>query len=281
MSSLISVSELKQRLATVVVLDCQSDLMNRQHSHQLYIQQHIAGAHYLHLEEDLSGTIVAGKTGRHPLPSQDQLQRLLRRLGLETNTEVVVYDQSSSMFAARAWWLLKWAGLTSVRVLDGGLKAWLAAAGKVSSKPAEARPASAIEVSCPADWLIDHQGISAAGDQILLLDARAKARYLGDNEPLDAKAGHIPGAGNADFMANLTKDHQFRPSAELQQRFAPVQASAKPAVCYCGSGVTACHNILAMTEAGLPWPRLYAGSWSEWCLDDSRPIATAEEGVQL
>jgi thiosulfate/3-mercaptopyruvate sulfurtransferase len=282
MSSIIRSSQLQALLATSppTIIDCQTNLTDREASLQMYRKQHIPGAVYTHLEDDLSGDIVPGKTGRHPLPSTEKLQALLRRLGIEHHTHVVIYDQGPSMFAARAWWLLKWSGIETVQVLDGGLEAWQADGGSVTTDIPQPAP-SDITIKTQDDWIVSLDELASSTERYLLLDARAMPRYLGKSEPLDNKAGHIPGAWNADFMANLREDKTFRDPAELRQRFAPLNDAIKPVVCYCGSGVTACHNLLAIAEAGLTMPKLYPGSWSEWSLDDARPIATAEEGIQL
>jgi thiosulfate/3-mercaptopyruvate sulfurtransferase len=282
MSSLITTAQLADTIKTqsIVIIDCQTDLMERERSYQLYHEQHIPGAVYAHLEDDLSSEIIPGKTGRHPLPNEQQLQGLLRRSGIEDDSHIVIYDQSNGMFAVRAWWLFKWAGLENVQVLSGGLQAWKDNDGEVTDE-VPTPPQSDITIQIQPGWVVSAQEIADAHDSILLLDARALPRYLGETEPLDNKAGHIPGAWNADFTRNLQPDGTFRPVAELKDRFTPLQTQTRSIVCYCGSGVTACHNILAMTESGLPMPKLYPGSWSEWSANEQYPIATQEEGTTL
>ena len=277
MTPLMSISELidaTQSGSDIIILDCRSDLTNRDNAIHLYQTGHIPGAIHAHLEDDLSGPIIAGKTSRHPLPTQEAWQNTLRRWGIKKDSTIVVYDQQNSMFAARAWWMLLWAGINNVKVLNGGLNAWLAAKQPLStSMPTVA--ASSIEIELK-DWVI-------TADQLLklpvqILDARALPRYAGETEPLDTKAGHIPGALNADFSVNLTENGYFQTPEILAQRFARCDDQV---VCYCGSGVTACHNILAFAIAGRDIPKLYAGSWSEWITDDTRPIASGVEGIPL
>jgi thiosulfate/3-mercaptopyruvate sulfurtransferase len=277
MSPLINISELielKNSNPNLIILDCRSDLANRENAIKLYQAGHIPEAIHAHLEEDLSGPIIPGKTSRHPLPSRDAWQVTLQNWGINKNSTIVVYDQHNAMFAARAWWMLLWSGMSDVRVLNGGLDAWTHANQPISTE-APSIKASDIQIEL-ADWVI-------SANQLLelpatLLDARALPRYAGETEPLDTAAGHIPGALNADFSRNLTDDGLFQSPEFLAKRFEPVEGDA---ICYCGSGVTACHNILAFTIAGRSMPKLYAGSWSEWITDRSRPIATGIEGAPL
>lgn len=277
MTPLMSISELIDATLSnsdIIILDCRSDLTNRDNAIHLYQAGHIPGAIHAHLEDDLSGPIIAGKTSRHPLPTQDAWQNTLQRWGIEKDSTIVVYDQQNSMFAARAWWMLLWAGINNVKVLNGGLDAWLAAKQPLSTETPTVT-ASTIEIELK-DWVI-------TADQLLnlpvqILDARALPRYAGETEPLDTKAGHIPGALNADFSVNLIENGYFQTPETLAQRFARCDDQV---VCYCGSGVSACHNILAFAIAGRDLPKLYAGSWSEWITDDTRPIASGVEGIPL
>ena len=226
----------------------------------------IPGATHVHLDDDLSGAVVAGQTGRHPLPSKDRFQGFLERHGAGHDRQLVAYDASGGMFAARFWWLARWAGYTNVAVLDGGLDAWRT--GRSSQAPRQARLGTPRVVSMPE--VRRHVDAGSAR----LLDARAHDRYLGKNETLDAKAGHIPGALSAPYFDNLDDDDHFQPPNRLRARFAElVPADAGNVVCYCGSGVSAAHNVLAMVHAGLPEPALYAGSWSEWITDPANPVA--------
>ncbi|MBU2862581.1 sulfurtransferase [Reinekea forsetii] len=277
MSPLISVTdffELSESSDNLIILDCRSDLSDSANAVKLYNEGHILNAIHAHLEDDLSGPIIPGKTSRHPLPSKENWQATLQRWGVEKSSTVVVYDQSNNMFSARAWWMLRWAGITNVLVLDGGLNAWLNAGHPISTLAPSPSPSS-IQIEL-ANWVITAEDIPSLQAQIL--DARALPRYAGETEPLDGKAGHIPSAQNADFSKNLTSEGFFQPKEVLHQRFAQCRDDV---VCYCGSGVTACHNILAFDIAGLPMPKLYAGSWSEWITDPNRPIATGIEGEAL
>ncbi|TCS40152.1 sulfurtransferase [Reinekea marinisedimentorum] len=281
MSHLIRPNELHNLIKTAepIILDCQANLTDRTKSQQMYQSEHIPGAYHADTETDLSSEIIPGKTGRHPMPSIEQWQQRLQKWGITQQSEIILYDQSNSMFASRAWWLLQWAGITHVRVLDGGLAAWKSYGGETTSKIPELPAPSTLTIRVQQDWLISADELLPLAENSLLLDARALPRYKGAEEPLDTKAGHIPGAINADFTRNLDVDHRFLSRTQLKQRFKSLQN--QDAVCYCGSGITACHNILAIAESGLPMPKLYAGSWSEWIVDDSRPIATGIEGEPL
>ena len=263
-----------------VILDCRFNLADTGEGHRLYLEGHIPGAFYAHLDEDLSGPILPGRTGRHPLPSPSALQSTLRRWGISKESEVVVYDAGNAMMAGRAWWLCRWAGLSRVRVLDGGFQSWLNANGPVEVGEIPLPSEGSLRVDCPADWVIDADTLQQSLERHTLLDARAEARYSGATEPMDKKAGHIPGAYCADFTANLDGSGRFKSTEVLRQRFESLPKDDS-LVCYCGSGVTACHNILALMLAGHPQPKLYAGSWSEWINDNQRPIATGNEKEPL
>jgi thiosulfate/3-mercaptopyruvate sulfurtransferase len=279
MSQLISAKDLKNSLVLndLKIFDCRADLTDREQSRKLYDAGHIPGAVHAHLENDLSGPIIPGQTGRHPLPITEHFQDTLRNWGIHLNDSVVVYDQTNSMFAVRLWWMLRWAGLTDVKVLNGGLDAWLAAGGDLSQdSPSSVNP-SDITPRTPSDWVVSQTDLYTISEQTVLLDARALNRYSGETEPLDAKAGHIPGAINADFTKNLNEDGTFKASAALAERF--TQLRGKSVICYCGSGVTACHNAFAIVESGLPLPKLFPGSWSEWITNESNALATGIEGA--
>ncbi len=278
MSELMSATELKQILnnKNTLIIDCRSDLTDRKKSRKLYELDHIPGAIFADLETDLSGEIIPSITGRHPLPSVEDFELTLQKWGVTTDHTIVVYDQLNSMFAARAWWLLKWAGLTNVKVLDGGYQTWQSEGGTTDSLIKQ-YPESQYKIKTIGNWTVNAEILVSAPEQHLILDARTLNRYRGDLEPLDAKAGHIPGAINADFTKNLQSNGMFRPGNELAKRFLKVQE--KQTVCYCGSGVTACHNILAIVEAGYPMPKLYPGSWSEWITNPNRRIAIGSEGA--
>lgn len=272
----------------VLVLDARFDLTDPIAGLDAWRDGHIAHALYADLDQDLSGPVVANVTGRHPLPDVADWQATLRRWGVTKNTVTVVYDAGNSMFAARAWWMLRWAGLTQVLVLNGGLAAWQDAGFALSTDVAE-RPLSDLTLVPHHEWLVGADKLLTNPEQHQLFDARAYARFSGQTEPLDKKAGHIPGAVCLDFSQNLQANGQFLPPAALRERFAgvgivlPVSNASptcfiedKQVVWYCGSGVSACHNILAMVSADLPMPLLYAGSWSEWIQDDARPVATGD-----
>jgi len=273
--SLISAEALRALLARgapLVLLDCGFDLADARAGARAYAQGHLPGAHHADLDQDLSAA-KTGRNGRHPLPSREVFAGTVARWGVRPDTPVVCYDDQGGAYAARAWWMLRWLGHDAVAVLDGGRAAWLAAGGTLHAAPA---PAAAPAAPYP---LATASMPSVAADQLLgllgkvtVLDARAGERFRGEVEPLDPVAGHIPGARNRFFKDNLQADGRFRAAAELRAAFAPF---GEPTACVhqCGSGVTACHNLLAMEYAGLTGSALYPGSWSEWCADPARPIA--------
>jgi thiosulfate/3-mercaptopyruvate sulfurtransferase len=257
----------------VAIVDCRFELANTGAGEVAYLQGHIPGAVYAHIDRDLSGP-KTGTNGRHPLPSPAALAETLGRLGIDGSVQVVAYDQDSGMFASRLWWLLRWMGHDAVAVLDGGFARWLAAGGRPSSG-SESRPARVFD-GTPRPGLTvtaDQVQALAASPDARVVDARAPERYRGDVEPLDPVAGHIPGAVNHFFQQNLAAGRFLPPQqlrAMLQQSIGDV--GAERVVCYCGSGVTACHNLLALEHAGLHGARLYPGSWSEWVADGARPV---------
>jgi thiosulfate/3-mercaptopyruvate sulfurtransferase len=263
-----------------VVIDCRFDLNDPEAGRRAYLAGHIPGARYADLNRDLSAPVSAG-SGRHPLPTLPVFAATSERLGIGNATQVIAYDDAGGAYAARAWWLLRWLGHTSVAVLDGGMKAWNAAGGTLESGPEEplrAAPAGGrILPQANAAAVIDTAEIAAflSDGANLLVDARAAERYAGSVEPIDTVAGHISGAVNHPFSANLAPDGRFLPASELRllwdERLAGRQVAHVAAMC--GSGVTACHNLLSMEIAGLRGAKLYAGSWSEWIKDPNRPIA--------
>jgi thiosulfate/3-mercaptopyruvate sulfurtransferase len=267
----------KPRLA---VIDCRFDLMNPEGGRREFLKGHIPGARYADLNKDLSAPITP-KSGRHPLPLPQDFAAVMSRLGIDRATQVVAYDDAGGSFAARAWWLLRWLDHMSVAVLDGGLKAWIAAGGALESGeergPAAAPTGGRIQPRSNAAAVIDTADIPAflKDPEHLLVDARAAERYAGSVEPIDAVAGHIPGAVNHPFSGNLAPDGRFLPAAELKRRWEERLAGreASQVAAMCGSGVTACHNLLGLEVAGLPGARLYAGSWSEWIRDPNRLVA--------
>ncbi len=276
-TTLIDVPSLAALLndANVIVCDCRHDLANYNAGREAYARAHIPGARFLHLDEDLSGP-KTGVNGRHPLPHPVTFTLRLAALGIDNRKQVVAYDDAGGVFAARLWWMLRWVGHASVAVLDGGYPAWLKAAQPVSSEPAAIKAATYDPNPNPR-LMVDARTVAAGagGSALRLIDARSPDRFRGENETLDPVAGHIPGAVNHFFKNNLREDGCFKSAAELRQSFAALLQGQAPgnAVHQCGSGVTACHNLLAMEAAGLNGSRLYPGSWSEWISDRKRPVA--------
>ncbi|MFC4001955.1 sulfurtransferase [Prauserella oleivorans] len=241
-----------------------------------YREGHIPGAVFVDLDTELSGP--PGPDGRHPLPDPADLERVLRRAGVRAGHPVVAYDDGDSSVAARAWWLLRWAGHAEVAVLDGGIAAWQAEGRSLSTEPAE--PAEGdIEVRPGHLPVVDADGAAALAREGVLLDARAHERYTGEREPVDPRAGHVPGARNAPFSSQVGPDRRWRSPEELREHFAALGvADEVPAGAYCGSGINACSIVLAREIAGRPEPAaLYAGSWSHWSADPARPAATGDE----
>jgi thiosulfate/3-mercaptopyruvate sulfurtransferase len=276
-TTLVAAAELATHLDDPgwVVVDCRFDLARPDSGREGYAAGHIPGARYAHLDEDLSSNITP-QSGRHPLPDADTLSATLGRWGIDNHTQVVAYDAVNGAYAARLWWLMRWLGAERVAVLDGGFKAWTDAALPVTTALPTAMPARF--AATPRDaMLLDAAAVGqiATDPSWRLLDARAPERYAGAVEPLDTKAGHVPGAHNYPFTGNLGPDGRFLPTAQLKARLERSLGgvAADHAVMMCGSGVTACHNLLALECAGLKGARLYAGSWSEWILDPARPIA--------
>jgi len=273
-SPLISAEAVHQQLSRgkLQVVDCRFSLADTDLGLKKYRESHIPGAHYVHLDHDLSSPIIEG-SGRHPLPTQEQVVHLYRRCGLNDDTPVVFYDDAGGAIAARAWWLCQWLGHEFAQVLDGGLRSWTDRDYPLSSEmPAPGngrfslRPARVSYIT--ADKVMEKNR--------LLVDARDPDRYAGKTEPLDPVAGHIPGAFNQPFADNLDDNGCFLPHSKLAEKFGALQSEAngRTITHYCGSGVTAAHNILAMTAAGLEPGQLYAGSWSEWVQDRNRPFAS-------
>jgi thiosulfate/3-mercaptopyruvate sulfurtransferase len=262
-----------------VVVDCRFNLTEPEAGRAAYDRGHIPGARYAHLDNDLSRRPLASE-GRHPLPDRERFAATLGSWGIGREDNVVAYDEGSGAVAARLWWMLGWVGHARRAVLDGGFAAWQGAGlpvereqPKFSPRRYEARPPEHDGVVATADLM----KAQAAGG--LLVDARAAPRYRGEQEPIDPKAGHVPGARNRAFSANVTAAGRFRPADELRADFTELLAGRNPdqLIAMCGSGVTACHLLLAMDVAGLAGGRLYAGSWSEWIRDPARPIRTGAE----
>lgn len=282
LAQLIAPQQLAERLGDpkLVILDCRFALEDPDYGQRSYAEGHIAGAHFADLERDLSGPVTKGVTGRHPLPDASRLIERLQQWGINNDSDIVLYDDGPGAFAARAWWLLAWLGKRSgVAILDGGLKAWHAAGLPLSLDPADKREGRFSGEPDPALLIDAEQLRKRLGDPALtLLDARAQPRFRGEVEPIDPVAGHIPGAQCAAFTDNLGAEGRFLPAEQLKARFATLIGTRKPEelVAYCGSGVTACHNLFALSLAGYPLAPLYAGSWSEWITDPARPVATGD-----
>ena len=259
--------------ATPAIIDCSFDLADVVAGERAFAAGHLPGAVYANLDHDLAGT-KTGRNGRHPLPARADWAATLARLGVTPARAVVVYDAQGGMYAARAWWMLLWAGHRSVSVLDGGIAAWKAAGGALEAgavTPVAAPSAYALGDSLVAS--VDADALLKSLGRVTLLDARAGERYRGEVEPLDKRAGHIPGARSRFFKDNLDPQGRFKPAAELRAAFEAFGAAPTQVVHQCGSGVTACHNLLAMEVAGLSGSALYPGSWSEWSADPARPVA--------
>lgn len=275
-TTLASTDVLAERLADPAwaIVDCRFTLADETWGRREYLARHIPGASYAHLDRDLSGP-KTGRNGRHPLPEPAALRRVFGRLGIGNNMQVVAYDQDSGMFASRLWWLLRWLGHDAVAVLDGGFARWLAE-GRPASVGEERHPARDFsgvprpEMAVLAD---DVQSLRTRADW-RVVDARAPERFRGDSEPVDRVAGHIPGAVNHFFQGNLDEHGLFRAPEDLRARFRDAIGDVETShvICYCGSGVTACHDVLALEHAGLRGAKLYPGSWSEWSADPSRPV---------
>lgn len=263
-----------------VFVDCRFVLMDTEKGWNDYQQAHIAGATYAHLDRDLSGTIIKGVTGRHPLPAKDALLKTFNRLGIGNHAQVVAYDETAGHLAAcRLWWLLRWAGHTQVAVLDGGLKAWNAANLPTRAGVETAATAPVFEPRWRDDLIAEADEIAARlGDpNFALMDVRAADRYRGENEVIDPIAGHIPGAVCAPSAQDILPEGRIKPAGQLLQEWGELRPAQT--VTYCGSGVTAAYKALAFAHAGLPLPRIYPGSWSEWITDARRPRATGAENA--
>lgn len=258
-----------------LVVDVRHQLSDVAYGERVYAEGHLPGAAFLHCDKDLSAP-MNGRNGRHPLPTPESLASLFGRLGIGEHTQVVVYDDAQGMIAGRLWWSLRWLGHVRVALLDGGLQAWQALGGKLETAVPQRMPTTFVprlnDLLVGADYI--QSFLQTA--RLHLVDARAADRFHGENETLDPVGGHIPGAVSRCFRDNLQADGCFKPAAELREEWRAVLAGRLPeqVVHQCGSGVSACHNLLAMEIAGFPGSRLYAGSWSEWCADPNRPVAT-------
>ena len=259
-----------------VVFDTRHDLGDVEKGRRAYAAGHVPGAYFMHLDEDLSSP-KTGKNGRHPLPGLAEFAERMNASGVAPRTQVVIYDDAGGSLAARLWWLLRWLGKDSVALLDGGFAAWQQEGRPVSQEVPAPRKGNFVPKP-HLGWTVDAPFLERFHDDaaVRLLDARAAERFAGTQEPIDPVAGHVPGAINRFWKDNLASDGRFKPAATLRGEFETLLAGAAPSqsVNMCGSGVTACHNIFAMELAGLPGARLYPGSWSEWCADSTRPVAT-------
>ncbi len=273
-TTLISVDVLHSRLETAVAIDCRFDLANPEAGRQAFAEGHIPGARYAHLDTDLSGP-KSNLTGRHPLPDSTTLAATFGRFGITSNTQVFAYDADNGMFASRLWWLLRWSGHRSVAVLDGGFKAWTMA-GLPISRDAHAPVVANFRAETDDSLVVSADEVARRAIQSdwRILDARAPERFRGEVEPLDPVAGHIPGARNHPFAWNMGGDGRWLSPHELATKLnlSLDGVRSERAIMMCGSGVTACHNLLALEIAGLHGAKLYAGSWSEWIRDPRRPV---------
>jgi thiosulfate/3-mercaptopyruvate sulfurtransferase len=257
-----------------LIVDVRHQLADTAYGERSYAESHLPGAVFLHCDRDLSGP-MNGCNGRHPLPSAEKLAERLGQIGIGPNTQVVVYDDAQGMIAGRLWWLLRWLGHEKVALLDGGLQAWQAAGGVLTQSMPVLQPTQFVAKVCEHCVDASHVQSFLNTSRMHLIDARSPDRYRGENETIDPVGGHIPGAVNRFFRDNLQADGRFKPADVLRAEWLDILAgrASDTVVHQCGSGVSACHNLLAMEISGLSGSRLYAGSWSEWCSDSGRPVA--------
>ncbi len=285
-TTLISASTLAEQLnrADLVIVDCRFSLKDTEAGRNAWSIAHIPNARYAHLDDDLSGPVQPDKRGgRHPLPTVDTLAATLGAWGIHSATQVIVYDDMGGAIASRLWFLLRWLGHSNVAVLDGGWQEWVAGEYPVSSDEPNISPAK-FDAQPNPNLIVNQEEVvsSLHTGQMTLLDARAPERYRGEMEPLDPKAGHIPGARSSPFAQNLTAGKTLKSADAIRERFSQVldKTPITNAVLYCGSGVTACHNALALSHAGMDGYRLYVGSWSEWSNTSDLAIETGEPGTE-
>jgi thiosulfate/3-mercaptopyruvate sulfurtransferase len=275
-TTLVSADELAQAIDGCIVVDCRHDLVDPAAGRRAYAEAHIPGARFLAMDDDLSGA-KTGRNGRHPMPGRDAVRRTLESIGLTDDRQLVCYDGQGGMMAARLWWMARWAGHERVAVLDGGIAAWRKAGYPVTAEVPSASPGRLSDRPALGGLVnVDEVMAMLGSPGRRLVDARAGDRFRGETEPLDRVAGHIPGAVNRPWQQNLREDGRFKPAPVLRAEFEALLAGLPPTaiVHSCGSGVSACHNLLGMVHAGLAGGQLYAGSWSEWSSDPSRPVAT-------
>jgi thiosulfate/3-mercaptopyruvate sulfurtransferase len=280
-TTLVSTDSLaSQQDVSWVVVDCRYDLLDVSWGSTQYREGHIPGAVYASLSHDLAAP-PSGSNGRHPLPCVEEIEATFRRLGISNHTQVVAYDQDAGMYASRLWWMLRYLGHESAAVLDGGWAKWIREARPVQAGK-EHRLAGTFTGQRRKERraIVDQIAATLGDPSVLLVDARAPERFEGRNETIDRVAGHIPGAVNHSYRRNVTEDGVMRPIETLREQFAETLHGRSPdqVVMYCGSGVTACQNLLAMEHAGLSGAKLYPGSWSEWSADPARPVETGPTG---
>jgi thiosulfate/3-mercaptopyruvate sulfurtransferase len=278
---LVTTEELARHLGDPawIAFDVRHDLADPDAGRKAYDEGHVPGAHFLHVDGDLSGP-KTGRNGRHPLPDVRTLSERIARCGVGPGTQVVVYDAMGGSFSVRLWWMLRWLGHDRVALLDGGWPAWMREGRPVSRETPPVRPGSfAPRPRLGATVDAAFVGRFRKDPAVRVIDARAPARYSGEQEPLDPVAGHVPGAMNRFWQQNLAPDGRFKGAATLHDEWRELLAGAavEKSVHMCGSGVTACHNLFALALAGLGEGRLYPGSWSEWCADPARPVATGRD----
>jgi thiosulfate/3-mercaptopyruvate sulfurtransferase len=275
--TLVATQALQQQLGSWRIFDCRHDLAQPELGERQYREAHIPGALHAHLDRDLSAP-KDGRNGRHPLPERGAFIAWLGEQGLKASDPVVCYDAGNAMMAARLWWMLRWAGHEAAAVLDGGFARWRAE-GRPESAEVPSFPHTSYPMRQPLNEAVAAGDVQANLEKLLLVDARSAARFRGEQEPIDPVGGHIPGAKNRYAADNVQADGRFKDAASLRAEFETVLGGRRPQdlVNYCGSGVAAAHNALAMQIAGLPGSRLYAGSWSEWISDPKRPRATGGE----
>ena len=278
-ATIITASELNEILGKkdLVIVDCRFALADLSKGRKDYDTSHIPGAHYAHLDDDLSGEIIPGKTGRHPFPEINEFVKKCSAWGIDQNTQVVAYDYGHGGIAARLWFMLKWLGHEKVAVLDGGWKNWVSHKFPTSNILPDIS-AKEFQPSVHNERLVDAKTMETIikNDKFLIVDSRAAVRYRGEEEPIDPVAGHIPGAVSAPFLENIGENGCFKNIEELKMRFEKILNDRSPenTVFYCGSGVTACHNLLALSHIGIDQVKLYPGSWSHWITDPGRPVET-------
>ncbi len=282
-TTLITAAELKQHIdnPTFVILDCRAELSDSNAGAAAFVAGHIPGAQHADADRDLSDKSPGpggAFRGRHPLPSQEAFIEKLRDWGVYPNSQVIAYDAHGGMFAARLWWMLRWVGHHGVAVLDGGLSAWQAVGGELTTDVIN-RPRGSITLQPSLASTVGADDVLAnlSARAKTVLDARAGDRFRGENETIDPVGGRIPGAKNRFFKDNLQANGRFKPAEQLRAELSALVKNPAATIAQCGSGISACHNLLSMEIAGLSGAALYPGSWSEWCADPSRPVATGQE----